>query len=97
MTGTLQILGGPSINLQGHVADALGLQTTTVAVGLATVVIGANVSIGSVSAASPGSASVTSPLTIDVRIQVSTLLLGQIVDLTVHVDLGSVTTTANYS
>ena len=97
MTGTLQILGGPSINLQGHVAGALGLQTTTVAVGLATVVIGANVSIGSVSAASPGSASVTSPLTIDVRIQVSTLLLGQIVDLTVHVDLGSVTTTANYS
>lgn len=94
--GSLTILG-ITTNLLGHVAGSLGLRSTTVALGAATLAIGANATIGSSTATSPGSGSVSSPLTVDVTLQISTILTGTLVNLAIHVDLGSISTSAAYS
>ncbi|MDP9074260.1 MAG: hypothetical protein M3N98_08825, partial [Actinomycetota bacterium] len=93
--GTLTILG-TTYNLQGHASGSLGVQNTTVALGLATLTIGANATIGSSTATSPGSGQVTSPLKIHVTLQISTVLTGTLVNLSLDVDLGDVVTGATY-
>ncbi|MDQ1427508.1 MAG: hypothetical protein QOK39_984 [Acidimicrobiaceae bacterium] len=67
-----------------------------VSTGILNIAVTATVAIGSATTTGTNSASVTSPVSINVHLGISTLL-GTLVDVNVVVNLGSVTTSASYS
>jgi prepilin-type N-terminal cleavage/methylation domain-containing protein len=106
-TGFIQILGGPQISIQtllNDTAPELALVNSTLKVvnlnlGVATITVGgAGITLGQPATSSPGTASVPSPIGIDLTVNVALPLLGlTVLNVVVHVDLGSVSASASYT